>query len=129
MRRLGKSLPRLRRCHRPGLELTLLGIGLNGHLGLDEPGSSSTPRPDASNCTRPPSPRRKYLTHKNLPTWAWALLETLAGLERSLVVGERSAKAEIIQRIVKGPIAADVPASLDAEPSELLVVLDPESQR
>ena len=55
---------------RGGFDLTLLGIGLNGHLGLNEPGSSheSTTRRVAMHESTIKS-SAGYLTHSNLPTW------------------------------------------------------------
>ena len=112
-----------------GFDLTLLGIGLNGHLGLNEPGSSidaTTRRVELHQSTIAAS--AKYLTHSNLPTWGVGVgLKHLLGSKEVWLLATGPAKAEIIQRIVKGPITADVPASLMRNHRNCSLFLDPES--
>lgn len=97
-----------------GFDLTLLGIGLNGHLGMNEPGSpidGTTRRVELHPTTVASS--AKYLTHKNLPTWGVAVgLKHLLGSKEVWLLANGQKKAEIIQRAAKGPIGPDVPASL-----------------
>jgi len=97
-----------------GFDLTLLGIGLNGHLGMNEPGSSidgATRRVELHPTTVASS--AKYLTHKNLPTWGVAVgLKHLLGSKEVWLLANGPKKAQIIQRAAKGPVSNDVPASL-----------------
>jgi galactosamine-6-phosphate isomerase len=97
-----------------GFDLTLLGIGLNGHLGMNEPGSpieGTTRRVELHPTTVASS--AKYLTHKNLPTWGVAVgLKHLLGSGEVWLLANGPKKAEIIQRAAKGPVGPDVPASL-----------------
>jgi 6-phosphogluconolactonase/glucosamine-6-phosphate isomerase/deaminase len=97
-----------------GFDLTLLGIGLNGHLGMNEPGSpidGTTRRVELHPTTVASS--AKYLTHKNLPTWGVAVgLKHLLGSKEVWLLANGPKKAEIIQRATKGPVSNDVPASL-----------------
>jgi 6-phosphogluconolactonase/glucosamine-6-phosphate isomerase/deaminase len=97
-----------------GFDLTLLGIGLNGHLGLNEPGSavdSPTRRVEMHSTTVRAS--AGYLTHSRLPTWGVAVgLKPLLASREIWLLANGSAKAEIIQRALKGPIDVSIPASL-----------------
>jgi len=99
---------------RGGFDLTLLGIGLNGHLGLNEPGSSldsGTRRVDLHSSTIQAS--AAYLTHANLPTWGvGAGLKQLLSSREVWLLANGPKKAEIIRRVVKGEISVEVPASL-----------------
>lgn len=99
---------------RGGFDLTLLGIGLNGHLGLNEPGSpldSTTRRVDMHESTVKAS--AGYVTHSNLPTWGIGVgLEHLLASREVWLLANGSRKAEIIQRTLQGPIGNDVPATL-----------------
>ena len=112
-----------------GFDLTLLGIGLNGHLGLNEPGSSidsATRRVELHQATIAAS--AKYLTHANLPTWGVGVgLKHLLGSKEVWLLATGPAKAEIIQRIVKGPITAEVPASLMRNHPNCSLFLDPKA--
>lgn len=97
-----------------GFDLTLLGIGLNGHLGLNEPGSapdSITRRVEMHASTIKSS--AGYLTHSNLPTWGMGVgLKHLLGSREVWLLANGSKKAEIVLRAVKGDIEPAVPASL-----------------
>ena len=102
-----------------GLDLTLLGLGTNGHLGLNEPGSE------------PDNPSRVVDLHETTvanaavygagapPQWGVTLgmAPLLASREIWLLV-TGSAKAEILHRALAGPIGPQVPASyLQAHPN------------
>jgi glucosamine-6-phosphate isomerase len=109
-----------------GFDLTLLGIGLNGHLGMNEPGSavdSPTRRVELHPTTVASS--AKYLTHKNLPTWGITVgLKQLLGSKEVWVLANGSKKAEIIQRATKGTASTDVPASLLSTHPNAFFMLD-----
>src|SRR4030095_8157918 len=83
-----------------GFDVTLLGIGLNGHLGLNEPGSpvdSPTRRVEMHESTIKGSAR--YLTHSNLPTWGVGVgLKHLLASHEVWLLANGAGKAEIIQR-------------------------------
>jgi len=97
-----------------GFDLTLLGIGLNGHLGLNEPGSapdSTTRRVQMHESTVKAS--AGYLTHGDLPTWGVGVgLKHLLGSKEVWLLASGQKKAEIIARTVKGEVTNQVPASL-----------------
>src|SRR4029079_5296162 len=116
-----------------GFDVVLLGIGLNGHLGMNEPGSSPdslTRRIELHPSTVNSSAR--YLTHSHLPQWGLTIgMTQFFDSAEVWLVATGSAKAEIVRRVVKGEITADVPASLmrrhancslfvDAAPAALL---------
>ena len=97
-----------------GFDLTLLGIGLNGHLGLNEPGSSrdsTTRRVEMHESTIKAS--AGYVTHKNLPTWGIGVgLKHLLASKEVWLLANGAKKADIIGRTVKGAISNELPASL-----------------
>jgi 6-phosphogluconolactonase/glucosamine-6-phosphate isomerase/deaminase len=98
----------------PGFDLTLLGLGLNGHLGMNEPGSSAdspTRRVELASTTVASS--AKYLAHGNLPTWGISVgLKQLLGSKEVWLIANGPAKTTIVQRVVQGPTGEEVPASL-----------------
>jgi len=95
-------------------DLVLLGIGLNGHLGMNEPGSpmdGSTRRVELHGATIQSSAR--YFTHQNLPHWGLTVgLKTILESKEVWLLANGAAKAEIIQQTVRGDISASNPASL-----------------
>jgi 6-phosphogluconolactonase/glucosamine-6-phosphate isomerase/deaminase len=55
----------------------------------------------------------RYLTHSNLPTWGVGVgLKPLLASKEIWLLANGSTKADIIRRVVNGPIGEDVPASL-----------------
>jgi glucosamine-6-phosphate deaminase len=97
-----------------GFDLVLLGIGLNGHLGMNEPGSpmdSSTRRVELHDATIRASAR--YFSHQNLPRWGLTVgLKTILTSKEVWVLANGAAKAEIIRRTVDGEVSPSNPASL-----------------
>lgn len=118
-------------CHRyddligRGLDLTLLGVGLNGHLGMNEPGTPSdatTHRVELHPTTV--AAARRYLTHAQTPTWGLTVgLKHLLASKEVWLLACGAGKAEIIQRTLQGKITTEVPASLlRSHPNSVLFV-------
>lgn len=97
-----------------GFDLMLLGIGLNGHLGMNEPGSpvdSSTRRVELEGTTIQSSAR--YFAHHNLPRWGLTIgMKTVLASKEVWVLANGAAKAPIIQQTLRGEISSSNPASL-----------------
>ena len=97
-----------------GFDLTLLGVGLNGHLGMNEPGTSAdatTHRVDLHPTTIAAS--RRYLTHAPTPTWGLTVgLKQLLASQEVWLLACGASKADIVHRTLHGEITSAVPASL-----------------
>jgi glucosamine-6-phosphate deaminase len=115
----------------PGFGLTLLGLGLNGHLGMNEPGTSAdspTRRVELAASTVASS--AKYLAHAHLPTWGVAVgLKRLLGSKEVWLLVNGSAKTDIVKRTVYGPIGEDVPATLLRRHPNSFLMADPEAAK
>jgi glucosamine-6-phosphate isomerase len=97
-----------------GFDLMVLGIGLNGHLGMNEPGSavdSCTRRVELHVTTVQSSAR--YFTHQNLPRWGMTVgLKSILASREVWLLANGAAKAAITERTVRGEIGTATPASL-----------------
>jgi glucosamine-6-phosphate deaminase len=97
-----------------GFDLVVLGVGLNGHLGMNEPGSpidSETRRVDLHASTVRSSAR--YFAHDNLPQWGLTVgLKAILSSKEVWLLAKGPTKAEIVQRTVRGEIGLANPASL-----------------
>jgi glucosamine-6-phosphate deaminase len=110
-----------------GIDLQILGIGKNGHIGFNEPGSSlgSRTRPK----TLEPETLAEYLQTldgtRPLSSFAITMgVGTIMEAKRLLMLASGAGKAEIIQRMVEGPVTAEVPASAIQFHPRCTVVLD-----
>jgi 6-phosphogluconolactonase/glucosamine-6-phosphate isomerase/deaminase len=109
----GAELERFRDAVQKGFDLCILGVGLNGHLGMNEPGSpsdASTRRVELHTSSQ--SAAAAYGARQT-PTWGVTigLKELLAAQEVWLLV-TGSSKADIVARALEGEVTTDVPASL-----------------
>ena len=98
-----------------GIDIQLLGIGRNGHIGFNEPGSfensptrlvrlDATTRIDAAN---------DFGSEENVPYRAITLgLKTVMNSKSILICAWGLGKASIVQKAVEGSITNDLPASL-----------------
>jgi glucosamine-6-phosphate deaminase len=97
-----------------GLDLVVLGLGTNGHVALNEPGSApDSPTRVVRLAQATQTAAAAYGAGDDVPTWGVTLgmRSILAAREVWLLVtGE--AKARILQRVVTGDIGPNVPASL-----------------
>lgn len=109
-----------------GLDLSLLGIGLNGHLGLNEPGSppdSRTRRVELHAETTQAS--QSYVKGSRLPTWGLTIgMKPLLASKELWLLASGLAKAAIIKRLVSDPEPSPaLPASfLKTHPNSFLWV-------
>ena len=108
-----------------GLDLTIVGLGMNGHVGLNEPGAAidSPARLVDLQATTLASQGRYGGDHP--ATWGLTLglAEILSSQEVWLIV-TGAAKAEITKAVLEGPITPEVPGSLLRTHDNLTVLLD-----
>lgn len=108
-----------------GTDVQLLGIGGNGHIGFNEPGShvSSTTRLITLDLTTRADASSDFGGIANVPKKAITMgVSTILKAKRIvlLVWGER--KAEILRKAVEGPVTEFIPASyLQGHPNALVV--------
>ena len=97
-----------------GIDLQILGIGRNGHVGFNEPGSSLGSR------TRPKTLEPETLAHyardldPQAPLSNFAItmgVGTIMEARRLLMLASGAGKAEVVRQMAEGPITSEVPAS------------------
>jgi len=99
---------------RGGIDVAILGLGVNGHLGFNEPPS------DAASVTRPveltpatiAANARYWGTERDVPTRAVTLgMRPLLDARAIVLLVSGAGKREIVRRALEGPVREDVPAS------------------
>ena len=108
-----------------GLDLTLLGLGGNGHLGLNEPGTAAdAPTRVARLASSTTRAAGRYGTGAE-PTWGMTLgMRAILESDEVWLLVTGSHKAEILDRTLNGPIGSDVPATYLREHPNAVVFAD-----
>lgn len=113
-----------------GVDLQLLGIGGDGHIGFNEPGSSLASRTRLKTLTDttrhdnarffggdPDAVPRHVITQG---------IATILDARHVVLLADGASKADIIARAVEGPVTATVPASaLQLHPHATVIVDEP----
>ena len=97
-----------------GIGLQLLGIGANGHIGFNEPGSDITSRTREIGLTEGTRTANAafFATPAEVPQRALTMgIGTILGAREILLVATGAHKADAVNAAVFGPISTDCPAS------------------
>jgi glucosamine-6-phosphate deaminase len=110
-----------------GIDLQLLGIGTDGHIAFNEPGSSLASRTRIKTLTE--STRRDnarfFLNIDQVPRTAITMgIGTILEAKRILLLATGLNKAEAVQACVEGPITSLVPASALQLHADVTIVID-----
>ncbi len=109
------------------VDLQLLGLGHNGHIGFNEPGealSGGTHVVELQEKTRSAN-ARFFPSLDDVPTHAITMgVATILKARQILLLVRGEDKAEIVHRALKGPITTECPASLLQCHPNVVVLLD-----
>jgi glucosamine-6-phosphate deaminase len=98
-----------------GIDLLLLGLGGNGHIGFNEPGvalAAATHRTRLTDATRHANAALFGNQWRRVPREALSMgMATILHARRIVLLATGSSKAGIVRRLVTGPITPRVPAS------------------
>jgi glucosamine-6-phosphate deaminase len=110
-----------------GIDVLLLGIGANGHIGSNEPFPGTMGRTRL--CTLDPVTRRAlasdFFGEWNVPTQAITMgLGTIFDARKVLLLALGEHKADIIREVAEGSVSPRVPASYLQEHADAAVLVD-----
>jgi glucosamine-6-phosphate deaminase len=110
-----------------GIDLQVLGIGNNGHIGFNEPGSSIYSRTrliNLENSTRLAN-AYEFANISQVPRLALTMgINTILKAKRIILLAWGPAKSPVVQKAVEGPVTETVPASLLQQHHDCLFLLD-----
>jgi len=110
-----------------GIDLQVLGIGANGHIGFNEPSSSLNSRTRVKTLTRQTveDNSRLFAANEFQPRLAVTMgIATIMGARRILMLATGGNKAEAVASMVEGPVTAMCPASVLQMHERVTVLLD-----
>ena len=110
------------------VDIQLLGIGSNGHIGFNEPGTSFdslTHVVELKESTRKDNARFFDPLGEEVPTHACTMgIATIMKSRKVLVVANGANKADAVYNMVKGEVTEECPASVLQRHSDVVVIVD-----
>lgn len=110
-----------------GIDLQILGIGANGHMAFNEPGSSLGSRTRIKTLTDKTvrDNARFFDDFENVPRYAITMgIGTIMEAHELLLVASGENKADAIKATLEGPVTAMVPSTIVQLHPKALVVMD-----
>lgn len=115
-----------------GVDLQLLGIGNNGHIGFNEPGTpfgSLTHIVELTESTREAN-KRFFASIDEVPTHAVTMgVKTVMQARSIILMAIGPAKAPIMKAMLQGPVTENVPASVLQLHPDVTVYMDYEAAK
>ena len=110
------------------VDIQVLGIGSNGHIGFNEPGTSfdeETHIVTLKEGTRKDNARFFENDINKVPTHAITMgIATIMKAKKILLVAAGANKADAVSAMVDGPVSVDCPASVLQNHSDVVVIVD-----
>lgn len=110
-----------------GISIQILGIGVNGHVGFNEPASplSARTRVETLHPQTVEDNARFFDSVAEVPTYAITQgLGTILDAEHPVVLATGASKAEAVAAMVEGPLSAHWPASVLQMHKNVTVIVD-----
>lgn len=112
------------------LDIQLLGIGSNGHIGFNEPNTpfdSVTQIIKLAEKTRQDN-KRFFASIDEVPEYAITMgIKNIMQAKKILLIASGKGKAEAIKRLVEGKVDVSFPASILQEHPDVTIVIDEEA--
>lgn len=114
-----------------GLDVAVLGLGLNGHLGLNEPGTSFSARAHVSEISAiTQSVGQKYFSSPTALTNGITLgLANLMEAKNITLIVSGQRKADIVKQVIEGNVTEQIPASILQQHPSCRIYLDEAAAR
>ncbi|MBO6010212.1 MAG: glucosamine-6-phosphate deaminase [Oscillospiraceae bacterium] len=110
-----------------GIELQLLGLGNNGHIGFNEPGTpfgSVTHIVELTDSTRQAN-KRFFNSIDEVPTHSVTMgIKTVMNARKIILMAFGKGKADIVKKFIRGEVTPEVPASVLQLHPDVEVYLD-----
>ena len=112
-----------------GIDIMLVGIGMNGHIGFNEPGTSFENYShviELDEVTK--TVGKKYFTETVTLTKGITIgFKHLLNTKKVFLMANGAKKAEVIQKAVEGPVSENFPASVMQKHENGFVIIDDEA--
>lgn len=112
------------------IDLQILGIGTNGHIGFNEPGTpfdSTTSLVNLTDSTIQAN-KRFFESEDQVPTQAYSMgIGSILKAKKIILLAFGASKAQTISDLYSGQVTLDNPASALHQHKDVTILLDPEA--
>ena len=112
------------------LSLQILGMGFNGHIGFNEPGTSFEKDVHCVDLTQDTieANKRFFASADDVPKQAYTMgIKTIMHAKKIVLIANGIKKAPIIQKAFFGPVTPQVPASILQLHNDVTLIADEEA--
>jgi galactosamine-6-phosphate isomerase len=109
-----------------GIHVAIVGLGLNGHIAMNEPGTSSNIRSHVSaiDPVTQEAGQKYFKEHKEISKGITLGLANILEAKHVMLVVNGSHKAEIVKRLINEEISEQLPATLLRNHSSFKIYMD-----
>ena len=109
-----------------GIDIQLLGIGNNAHIGFNEPADEFTSGSFKVKLTESTINANKiYFDENPMPEYALTMgIRQIMSAKKIVLIATGPKKAEAVRNMIEGPVTAQVPASVLQEHDDVFIFLD-----
>lgn len=114
-----------------GIDIQLLGVGTNGHIGFNEPSDSFSDGPFKVRLAESTiNSNSKYFTERPMPAYAFTMgVGDIMRAKKILLIATGESKAKAVYSMVKGPVTPHCPASILRNHPDATIFIDRESAK
>lgn len=109
------------------IDLQLLGIGRNGHIGFNEPGTDFALKTHKVKLTESTiaANSRFFDNEQDVPRYAYSMgIGSILRSKKIILEAFGESKAEAVKNMIEGPVTRQCPASVLQQHSDVTVILD-----
>ncbi len=109
------------------IDLQLLGLGENGHIGFNEPGTSFKSKTNKVKLTKSTLDANKRFFDENeiMPKYAYSMgIGSILSAKTILIIAYGINKADAVKKMIEGPIDESVPASSLQTHKDVIIIID-----
>lgn len=113
-----------------GIDLQILGIGVNGHIGFNEPNISFESETHLVNLNEKTieSNSRFFSSKEEVPTKAISMgIKSIIHSKKIILLACGSAKSDAVSKAINGKITPNIPASILQLHRDVVVIIDKEA--
>ena len=110
-----------------GIDLQLLGLGHNGHIGFNEPSDAFEKLTHCVDLTESTieANKRFFVKAEDVPRQAYTMgIQNIMQARKILLIVSGESKAKILKDVLCGPVTPNVPASVLQLHNDVIVVAD-----